>query len=71
MLGQGGGRTEVILHVQHVGQEGLGGVLLQVELLQLVLHEDRLPGDSLPGPGHPQEPGDPLQEQEPHLDRKE
>ena len=35
--GQGGGGHEVIVHVEHVGQEGLGGLLLQVQLLHLVL----------------------------------
>ena len=36
-LWQCGGRSVVIVHVEHVGQEGLGGLLLQVQLLHLVL----------------------------------
>ena len=31
------------------------------------LHHDGLPGDLLPGPGHPQDPRDPLQEDCPNL----
>ena len=60
-------RHEVIVHVEHVGQQRLGGLLLEVELLHLVLHHDGLPRDLLPRPRHPQHPGDPLQEQRPHL----
>ena len=32
----------------------------------LALHHDCLPGQLLPGPGHPQQPGYPLEEQHPH-----
>ena len=58
---------KVIVHVKDVGQQRLGGLLLEVELLHLVLHHDGLPSDLLPRPRHPQHPGDPLQEQRPHL----
>ena len=37
--GQGGGGHKVIVHVEHVGQQGLGGLLLQIQLLHLVLEE--------------------------------
>ena len=56
----------VIIHVKDIGQEGLGGGLLHVQLLHLALHHDCLPGQLLPGPGHPQQPGNPLEEQHPH-----
>jgi hypothetical protein len=60
-------RPEVVVHVQHIGQQRLGRLLLEVELLHLVLHHDGLPGDLLPGAGHAETPGDPLQEQNAHL----
>ena len=67
VVGQGGPRPEVVLHIQHVGQQRLGGALLQVQLLHLVLHHNRLAGDLLAWTGHPQEPGQPLQEYTPDL----
>ena len=60
-------RAEVIVHVEDVRQEGLGGVLLHVHLLHLVLDQDRLPRDLRSRPGHPQKPGDPLEEKESYL----
>ena len=68
VLGQGRGRTEVILHVQHVGKEGLGGGL---QLLHLVLYLDRFEGNFLARSGHSQEPWDLLKEDGSHLDRGE
>ena len=35
--GERGGRDEVIIHVEHICQQRLGRLLLQVELLHLVL----------------------------------
>ena len=64
--GQGGGGLEVIVHVQHVGQEGLGG---RIDLLHLVLHLNRLQGEFLPRTRHPEQPGDPLEEDDPDLRR--
>ena len=64
--GQGGRRHRrpvVVLHVQHVGQQGLGG---RVQLLHLALDCQGFQGDLLARPGHPQEPGDPLEEDDPH-----
>ena len=58
------GRPEVIVHVEHVRQQGLRGVLLHVHLLHLVLDQDRLPRDLRSWPGHPQKPGDPLEKKE-------
>ena len=55
------GGSEVIVHIEDVGEQGLGGVLLQVHLLHLVLDQDRLPRDLRSRPGHPQKPGDPLE----------
>ena len=53
MHGGGGGQSraaEVIVHVQHVGEQRLGGGLLHVQLLHLVRHHDCLPCDFLSGP---------------------
>ena len=64
--GQGGRRHRrpvVVLHVEHVGQQGLGG---RVQLLHLALDCQGFQGDLLARPGHPQEPGDPLEEDNPH-----
>ena len=41
---------EVIIHVQDVGEQRLGGGLLHVELLHLVGHHDCLARDLLSGP---------------------
>ena len=60
--GQGGRRHRrpvVVLHVEHVGQQGLGG---RVQLLHLALDCQGFQGDLLARPGHPQEPGDPPEE---------
>ena len=61
------GSTEIIINVENIGQQGLGGYLLLVHLLHLLGHEDALPCDLVPGAGHAQHPGDPLQEQHLHL----
>ena len=63
--GKGGGGLEVIVHVEHVGEQRLGG---RVDLLHLVLHLNVLESEVLPRPGHPEEPGDPLEED--HSDLK-
>ena len=42
--------AEVIVHVQDVGEQRLGGRLLHVKLLHLVRHHDCLPCDFLSGP---------------------
>ena len=55
-------RPEVVLHVEHVGEERLGGL----DLLHLVLHHDGLPRYPLSRAAHPQRPRDPLQEDCPH-----
>ena len=62
--GQGGGGLEVIVHVQHVGQKGLGG---RIDLLHLVLHLNCLQSELLSRPRHPEQPGDPLEEDHPDL----
>ena len=64
--GRGHRGPVVVLHVQHVGKEGLGGGL---QLLHLVLYLDRFKGNFLARSGHSQEPGDPLKEDGSHLDR--
>ena len=61
---EGGRGFEVIIHVQHVGKQRLGG---RVDLLHLVLHLNGLQGELLSRPGHPEEPGDPLEEDDPDL----
>ena len=43
---------EVIIHVQHIGEQRLGGGLLDVQLLHLLGHHDCLPGDLLTRSGH-------------------
>ena len=75
-MGMGGSRgcylrylssTEIIVYVKNIRQERLGIDLLLVHLLHLLGHEDALFGDFLPGAGHAEHPGDPLQEQHLHL----
>ena len=61
---------QVVINVKNVRQQRLGGLLFQVQLLHLVLHHYRLPGDLLPGPGHPEDPGDPLEEQSSYLEHR-
>ena len=56
---EGRGGLEVIVHVENVGEKRFGG---RVDLLHLVLHLNGLEGEVLPGAGHPEDPGDPLQE---------
>ena len=63
-------RAEVIVHVEDVRQEGLGGVLLHVHLLHLVLDQDCLPCDLLSWPRHPQQPRDPLKKKDSYLERR-
>ena len=55
------GPPEVIVHVQHVGEQRLGGRLLDVKLLHLLRHHDCLPRDLLPGPSHLHQPRQPLE----------
>ena len=57
---QGGLGPEVVVHVEHVGQEAFGGPLLEVQLLHLVLHHDGFPCDLFAGPAHAEGPWDPL-----------
>lgn len=45
-----GGASEVIVHVEDVGEQRLGGGLLDVQLLHLLGHHDCLPCDLLSGP---------------------
>ena len=55
------GPPEVIVHVEHVGEQRLGGRLLDVKLLHLLRHHDCLPRDLLPGPSHLHQPRQPLE----------
>ena len=55
-----GPQSEVVVNVQNVRQQRLGGDLLLLHLLHLLLHHDCLPGDLLSGSRHSEEPGDPL-----------
>ena len=64
------GRPEVIVHVEHVRQQGLRGVLLHVHLLHLVLDQDRLPSDLFSWTRHPQQPRDPLEKKDSYLEQK-
>ena len=61
------GGFKVIVHVQHVGKQRLGG---RVNLLHLVLHLDCLQAELLSGPRHPEQPGDPLEEDDPDLSKE-
>ena len=63
---KGWGGFKVIVHVQHVGEKRLGG---RVNLLHLVLHLNGLQSELLSRPGHPEQPGDPLEEDDPDLRR--
>ena len=56
-------RSVIVLHVQHIGQQRLRR---GVQLLHLALDCQGFQGDLLARPGHPQEPGDPLEEDNPH-----
>ena len=53
----------IVLHVQDIDQQRLGDVLRLVQLLELLLHHDGLPGDFLARPVHHEEPGQVLEEQ--------
>ena len=55
-----GAGDKVIIHVEDVSQQGLGGLLLKVELLHLILHHNGLPCYLLPGSGHSEDPRNPL-----------
>ena len=59
----------VVLHVQDVNQQGLGDVLRLVQLLELLLHHNGLPGDLLARPLHHENPGEILEEQRVHPSR--
>ena len=52
-------RSVIVLHVQHIGQQRLRR---GVQLLHLALDCQGFQGDLLARPGHPEEPGDPLEE---------
>ena len=56
-----GPQSEVVVNVQNVRQQRLGGDLLLLHLLHLLLHHDCLPGDLLSRPRHSEEPWDPLE----------
>ena len=64
-----GGSPEIIVHIQNIGEQRLGGGFLDVELLHLLGHHDGLPGDLLSRPAHLKEPGQPLEED--HTDLEE
>ena len=55
--------AEIIVHVQHVGEQGFGGALLQLELLHLVIHQDRLARDLAARSRHAQHPRQPVEEE--------
>ena len=64
-MGSGAGQSgppKVIIHIQDIGEQRLGGGFLDVQLLHLLGHHDCLPGDLLAWPGHLEEPWQPLQE---------
>ena len=63
-------RAEVIVHVEDIRQERLGGVLFHVHLFHLVLDQDGLPRDLLSWPRHPQQPRDPLEKKDSYLEQK-
>ena len=52
---------EIIVHVENICKKTLTRLLLQTELVHLVVHVDRLPGDLLSRATHSQEPRKPLQ----------
>ena len=59
---------EVIIHVKHIGEQGLGGGLLDVQLLHLLCHHDCLPGNLLSRSSHFKQPGKPLKEDKSNLE---
>ena len=59
---------EVIIHVKHIGEQGLGGGLLDVQLLHLLCHHDCLPGNLLTRSSHFKQPGKPLKEDKSNLE---
>ena len=61
------GSSEVIVHVQNIGEQRLGGGLLDVQLLHLLCHHDGFPRDFLPWSPHLEDPRQPLQEYDGHL----
>lgn len=54
--------ADVVVDVEHVGQQRAGRPLLELELSHLVVHHDCLARDLLARPVHAQEPRQPLQE---------
>ena len=77
MTGVGGGGgdpgqsrpPEVIIHVKHIGEQRLGGGLLDVQLLHLLGHHDCLPGNLFTRSGHFKQPWKPLEEDKSNLER--
>ena len=77
MTGVGGGGgdpgqsrpPEVIVHVKHIGEQRLGGGLLDVKLLHLLGHHDCLPGNLFTRSGHFKQPWKPLEEDKSNLER--
>lgn len=62
--------SDVVIYVQHVGQQRLGRALLQLQLPHLVVHHNGLARDLLTRTVHAQDPGQPLQQHAPDLRRK-
>ena len=58
---------KIVVHVENVGEERARGVLLHLDLVHLVVHDDGLARDRLSRTAHVQDPRQPLQEQGPHL----
>lgn len=58
---------DVVINVQHVGQQRLGRAFLQLQLPHLVVHHDGLARDLLTRTVHAQDPRQPLQQHAPDL----
>ena len=64
------GSAKIVVNIQDICQERFGKYFFLVHLLQLPGHENTLEGDLVPRPGHAEEPGDPLEEDDPDLKEK-